>query len=72
MNLGMSENFGTIDYDELTFPAYMEIDYIRVYQPKGEKNIGCNPSSFPTEDYINTLSFSSFFYHCGKRLNIIN
>lgn len=54
MNFGMSENFATVDLDDLPFPAKMYIDYVRVYQRKGEKNIGCDPSDFPTADYINT------------------
>ncbi|KAF9452398.1 glycoside hydrolase family 16 protein [Macrolepiota fuliginosa MF-IS2] len=53
MNLGMSTNFGPVDLDHLPFPAHMRVDYIRVYQPEGEINIGCNPKDFPTEDYIN-------------------
>jgi len=53
MNLGMSTNFGPVDLDHLPFPAHMRVDYIRVYQPKDEINIGCNPKDFPTEDYIN-------------------
>jgi beta-glucanase (GH16 family) len=52
MNLGMSENFGTVEYDLLTFPATMRVDYIRVYQPENEINIGCDPPDFPTQAYI--------------------
>ncbi|KAJ7092566.1 beta-glucan synthesis-associated protein-domain-containing protein [Mycena epipterygia] len=52
-NLGMSTNFGTVDFEHLTFPAVMRVDYIRVYQPKNAINIGCDPSSFPTSAYIN-------------------
>jgi len=52
-NLGMSENFGTVDLVHLTFPAIMKIDYIRVYQPKNAINIGCDPKDFPTAAYIN-------------------
>ncbi|THH13791.1 hypothetical protein EW146_g6466 [Bondarzewia mesenterica] len=52
-NLGMSENFGTVDLTHLVFPATMYIDYIRVYQPKNARNIGCDPTDFPTEAYIN-------------------
>jgi beta-glucanase (GH16 family) len=52
-NLGMSKGFGDIDFQHLVFPVTMKIDYIRVYQPKGAKNIGCNPKDFPTTDYIN-------------------
>ncbi|KAI0783603.1 beta-glucan synthesis-associated [Abortiporus biennis] len=53
-NLGMSHNFGPIDFANLPFPVHLKIDYIRVYQPSDSKNIGCNPPDFPTEDYINT------------------
>lgn len=54
MNLGMSTNFGTVDLEHIPFPVHMSIDYIRVYQPKNAKNIGCDPPDFPTADYINT------------------
>lgn len=33
----------------------MLVDYIRVYQPKGSKNVGCDPPDFPTAGYINEL-----------------
>ncbi|KAK7064355.1 glycoside hydrolase family 16 protein [Favolaschia claudopus] len=52
-NLGMSENFGEVDFEHLTFPAVMRVDYIRVYQPKDAINIGCDPSNFPTQAYVN-------------------
>ncbi|KAG6880328.1 hypothetical protein C0992_011077 [Termitomyces sp. T32_za158] len=54
VNLGISENFGKVDFDHLTFPTQMKVDYIRVYQPADAINYGCNPPNFPTEDYINT------------------
>lgn len=53
MNLGMSENFGFVDLEHLTFPTTMRVDWIRVYQPKDSINIGCDPTDFPTEAYIN-------------------
>ena len=31
----------------------MHVDYIRVYQPKGSVNIGCDPEGYPTSNYIN-------------------
>jgi beta-glucanase (GH16 family) len=52
-NLGMSENFGKVDIEHLTFPATMRVDWIRVYQPKDAINIGCDPQNFPTAAYIN-------------------
>ena len=48
----MSDSFVTIDYDHLTFPAKMRVDYIRVYQPKDSINVGCDPADFPTKSYI--------------------
>ena len=30
----------------------MKIDYVRVYQRKGQTNTGCNPKDYPTADYI--------------------
>ena len=54
MNFGMSTNFAIVDLDHLPFPATMLIDYVRVYQRSSEKNIGCDPKDFPTQDYINT------------------
>lgn len=51
-NLGMSENFGKVDLEHLTFPTTMRIDWIRVYQPKNAINIGCDPPDFPTATYI--------------------
>jgi len=53
LNLGMSTNFGVVDLEHLTFPTTMRVDYIRVYQPTGSINIGCDPVDFPTQAYIN-------------------
>jgi hypothetical protein len=64
-NLGMSPNFGKIDFDHLTFPTKMLVDYIRVYQPSNQINIGCDPSAFPTAAYINqsvTLFISQYVF----------
>ncbi|GLB34042.1 putative beta-glucan synthesis-associated protein (SKN1) [Lyophyllum shimeji] len=53
INLGMSKNFGKIDFQHLTFPNHLRVDYVRVYQPPNAINIGCDPPNFPTKDYIN-------------------
>ncbi|XP_006455620.1 hypothetical protein AGABI2DRAFT_227064 [Agaricus bisporus var. bisporus H97] len=53
-NLGFSPNFGYIDFDKLTLPAVMSIDYVRIYQPKNAVNVGCDPVGFPTAKYIET------------------
>ncbi|KAL1743096.1 beta-glucan synthesis-associated [Schizophyllum fasciatum] len=47
-----SANFGAIDLDHLAFPTTMAIDWIRIYQPSNNINIGCNPPEFPTAAYI--------------------
>ncbi|KIJ39366.1 glycoside hydrolase family 16 protein [Sphaerobolus stellatus SS14] len=54
MNLGISENFGFVDFANLVFPTEMRVDWVRVYQPKGKTNIGCDPPDYPTQAYINT------------------
>ncbi|KAF7300831.1 hypothetical protein MKEN_01309000 [Mycena kentingensis (nom. inval.)] len=54
-NLGLSHGFVyDIDFEHLTFPAKMRVDWVRVYQPKGKVNVGCEPEGFPTQGYINT------------------
>jgi hypothetical protein len=63
-NLGFSPNFGYIDFDNLQLPATMSIDYIRVYQPKGAVNIGCDPADFPTTKYIETYVRPTWAYLC--------
>ena len=32
LNLGISPDFGFIDFEHLTFPTTMSVDYVRVYQ----------------------------------------
>ena len=49
----MSYNFGPIDLTHIPFPVHLRVDYIRVYQPSGARNVGCDPADFPTEAYIN-------------------
>lgn len=49
----MSKNFGAIDFEHLTFPTHLRVDYIRVYQDIRHINIGCDPEGYPTLDYIN-------------------
>jgi hypothetical protein len=53
-NLGMSESFVRIDWDNIEFPATMRIDYIRVYQRPDAISWGCDPEDFPTKSYIET------------------
>jgi len=72
-NLGMSPNFGKIDFDHLTFPTTMRVDYIRVYQQSDQVNIGCDPSGFPTAAYINqsvTLFISQYVFVIDLSLKV--
>lgn len=55
-DLGLSTSFVTVDYDDLAFPATMNVDYVRVYQDPDNINIGCDPEDFPTADYISTCA----------------
>ncbi|KAL8286536.1 hypothetical protein RQP46_004553 [Phenoliferia psychrophenolica] len=53
-NLAISTKSGqTIEWGKIAFPATLRIDYVRVYQKKGQINIGCDPADFPTSKYIN-------------------
>jgi beta-glucanase (GH16 family) len=51
-NLGMSRDFGEVDIENLPFPSYMMIDYLRVYQRPDQVNVGCNPPDYPTAQWI--------------------
>ncbi|KIM38469.1 glycoside hydrolase family 16 protein [Hebeloma cylindrosporum] len=53
LNLGISPNWQNIDLSTMMFPAEMKVDYVRVYQRKGQTNTGCNPKEYPTTKYIN-------------------
>jgi beta-glucanase (GH16 family) len=52
-NLGMSQDFGEVDIENLPFPSYMMVDWIRVYQRPGSLNVGCSPPEMPTAQWIN-------------------
>ena len=67
VNLGLSENFGAIDYDglESLWPVRMEVDYIRVYQDPNNRNIGCDPAGMPTAKYISM--YASWRYQRHSR-----
>ncbi|KAL4400908.1 O-glycosyl hydrolase [Malassezia pachydermatis] len=57
LNLGISKNFGNIDWANLIdgFPFELAVDWVRVYQDPDdtEADIGCDPDDMPTKDYIN-------------------
>lgn len=45
MNLAISRGFGYVNWDKLTFPAHLKVDYIRLYQAPGKENVGCDRES---------------------------
>lgn len=54
---GLSPGFQSIYFDEIAFPARMLVDYVRVYQKKGEKpRISCDPTDHPTANRISSMS----------------
>lgn len=61
-NLGMAPSFQAQDFKNLKFPSTMYIDWVRVYQKTGVNNIGCDPSNYPTTDYINKWFFSYSYW----------
>ncbi|ETS60660.1 hypothetical protein PaG_04556 [Moesziomyces aphidis] len=57
MNLAISSGFQTVNFGEggITFPAFMEVDYVRVYQKDGQSDlISCDPADHPTANFIST------------------
>ena len=58
INLGISPNFGAIDFEDLTFPTVMSIDYVRVYQRPEDVNTGCDPDKFPHADVHQQVGFA--------------
>lgn len=52
LNLGISTSWVYIDWPSLVWPSILRIDYVRIYQPKDQINVGCDPPSHPTYKYI--------------------
>lgn len=52
LNLGISDSWTWIDWDHLSFPAVMRVDYVRLYQKEGEEMVTCDPPGFETTEYI--------------------
>lgn len=52
LNLGLSTAWSQIDWLHINFPVTFEIDYVRIYQPKGNTQLTCDPGDYPTGDYI--------------------
>lgn len=70
INLGQSPNFTPYISPDIVYPVTMFVDYIRVYQPKGQLNFGCSPPGMPTADYINECVHYYFSHNatdCSSR-----
>ncbi|KAI7654136.1 beta-glucan synthesis-associated [Hortaea werneckii] len=52
MNLGFSENWVAVDWENLYWPTDMYIDYVRWYQKEGEEMVTCDPPGYETTEYI--------------------
>lgn len=52
MNLAASDIGWSKISPNLTLPATMSVDYVRVYQRESALNVGCNPPDYPTADEI--------------------
>lgn len=52
LNLGLSTAWSQIDWFHINFPVVFEIDYVRIYQPKGKTQLTCDPADYPTAEYI--------------------
>ncbi|KAI9693240.1 MAG: hypothetical protein M1822_005236 [Bathelium mastoideum] len=52
INLGLSTAWSNLDWANLAFPTVMRIDYVRWYQPKGQKMVTCDPPGWETTEYI--------------------
>ncbi|CAG8961126.1 hypothetical protein HYFRA_00002669 [Hymenoscyphus fraxineus] len=52
LNLGYSASWTGIDAANLRFPTVMHVDYVRIYQKKGQESITCDPPGYPTTEYI--------------------
>lgn len=52
MNLGISNSWAYIDWQFLFFPVTMSIDYVRIFQPNDSVSMTCDPTDYPTNNYI--------------------
>lgn len=52
LNLGLSQNWVTIDFGALRFPTVLQFDYVRWYQREREEMVTCDPPGYETTKYI--------------------
>ncbi|KAI5450730.1 hypothetical protein NCC49_002739 [Naganishia albida] len=53
MNFGLSNNFESVTFTQLDWPAKLSIDYVRVWVQDDYGGVGCSPPHRPTQKYIN-------------------
>lgn len=53
MNLGMADNFAPQNHTIRQYmPAFLQFDYIRIYQDPDDISVTCDPPGYETTDYI--------------------
>lgn len=53
MNLGMADNFAPQNASIHQYmPAFLRIDYIRIYQDPDDESVTCDPPGYETTEYI--------------------
>ena len=50
----------------LELPVYMHVDWVRLYQNTDRHSVGCDPTDFPTESYINANLDKFKTSRCGN------
>ncbi|KAH8804769.1 beta-glucan synthesis-associated protein-domain-containing protein [Xylogone sp. PMI_703] len=52
LNLGISNSWSQVLFDQLKFPTIMHVDYVRIYQHPDQEMLTCDPPGYPTTEYI--------------------
>ncbi|KAJ5273337.1 hypothetical protein N7478_008462 [Penicillium angulare] len=53
LNLGMADNFAPQNHSISQYmPAYLRVDYVRIYQDPDDESITCDPPGYETTQYI--------------------
>ncbi|CCH46962.1 Beta-glucan synthesis-associated protein KRE6 [Wickerhamomyces ciferrii] len=63
LNLGISNNWAYIDWASIMFPVTHQIDHVRLYQPEDQVDVTCDPTDYPTYDYIQ--SHKNVYYNAN-------
>ena len=49
----VADGWAYIDWAAINFPCHMRVSYVRIYQPPKAISMTCDPSDYPTTQYIN-------------------